>query len=659
MGKSGAVDMRSTAIFSRLALAIVLGVMAAPMIPLALCADEPAPQTDTAPSLETCRPTTTPADPADSQPASASTMPADSQPAQAPPTVGWIKLSGPLRDMPSPYAWAASRSDRPTLRQVIARLDHVIQMPQCLGVIFQLKEPALTLSQVQEISTKIKAVRAAGKKVFVFSDSYDLRHYLLACAADGILLQHKGRLELNGLGIEEMYLAGLLEKLGMKADFIQIGQYKGAQDPLTRTSPSDAWSQTMDGLLDSLYEQSLVRLTQDRGMTRTQAIQAMAESWRMTDEDYLHAKLIDRLIDRDIYRFIDEEFSDDCELDEHLGPRQLAVQADNPMLFFQLLMKDNRPKIVRDTIALVHAQGAITSGRSRVASGPQTSLFSGPSIGSETMVQLLDDLRDNPQVKGVVLRIDSPGGSALASEMIWQAIGDLAAKKPVYVSISGMAASGGYYLACAATEIHACPGSIVGSIGVVGGKIITGDLYAKLGIQVHRRSRGPYGDMFNSVEPFTREQRQALETAFIKTYEQFLDRVQSGRGQRITDIHAVAQGRLFTGQMAADNGLVDRLAGLQETINQLADRLELKPEDYDVVELPFPITLGEYFESMFDPDASAPTIAGGATAFWLNPMARAWIGSTAWTQTQNVLAGTLLLNRERVLCLMPTVIIIR
>ena len=246
----------------------------------------------------------------------------------------------------------------------------------------------------------------------VFANQYDLRGYMLACSADQILLQHKGQLELSGLAIEEIYLAGLLDKVGMKADFIQIGQFKGAAEPLTLTRPSDAWSQNIDAVLNDIYDQVIQRIKSGRGLSRQQVEQIWSESWSMSDEDYVESGLIDHLAHRDLIEVTGEIFGDQFEwidLLDHLDPYQ---NMDNPFTLLKLLFQDAQPVVQRPSIAIIHAEGPI--GRGDGGGDP----FEGQSIGSQSMVRALDLARDDDLIKAVLLRIDSPGGSALASELI-------------------------------------------------------------------------------------------------------------------------------------------------------------------------------------------------------------------------------------------------
>jgi protease-4 len=316
------------------------------------------------------------------------------------------------------------------------------------------------------------------------------------------------------------------------------------------------------------------------------------------------------------------------------------------MLFEAPELRASRP-----SIAVINASGPITGGRSGNGGG----LFGGETIGSRTLEEVLGDARDDDMIKGVVLRIDSPGGSAMASEVIWQALRNLGDEKPLYVSIGSTAASGGYYMACAGEKIYVSPSSIVGSIGVVGGKIVLGGLYEKIGLNVTRRSRGPMGDMFNSVEGFTPEQRVVLEAAFKRTYDQFTDRVSITRGKKIKDMSAVAQGRVFTGKQAVQNGLADAVGGVDTAVVDLAKQLKLKPGTYDVVNLPAPMSLGEYLEGLFGGMAAGASGDDQATL----RAARTLLGERTWRSVQQSMNGVMLMQREPVLTVMPAVVVIK
>ncbi len=575
----------------------------------------------------------------------------------SPDKVGWLELSGSLMDGPAPMSFGAlGGSGGPTtLRGTIAKIQLVADNPAYRGLVIRLDGAALSQSQIYELDQAIKSCKVAGKKVVVFAEAYSLGTYMMACSASQILLQKKGMIEMTGIGGEEMYLAGLLAKIGMKADMVQVGKYKGAADQLTLKNAGKEWSENFDNLLDDMYDQVLTRIARSRGLDKKDVEKAMAESWTMSDADYVKRGLVDKVVDRNLTKVTERIFGKGFVWDTSFGKSQQSLNANNPFAMFQMLLAPPPPSVRRDSIALVYANGAIMSGKSSGGG-----LFGGQTVGSKTFNKALKECRDNPLVKGVVIRINSPGGSALASEVMWQAITELRKTKPVYVSLGPLAASGGYYLACAGQTIYASPQTIVGSIGVVGGKITMGGTYKMLDIGITRRSRGPLGDMFNSVEPFTPEQRKLVRAAMERIYDQFTDRVMQGRGNRVTDIAKVAQGRLFTGQQAIANGLVDQLGGVDAALGDMAARTGLEAGKYDVVTLPRPPSFADMLDQMMSLQApvgaQSPLAAFTADQSALLRAARAALGEQKWNATQNTLNGLMLLRNEPALTLMPTVV---
>lgn len=585
------------------------------------------------------------------------------EPQQAP-VIGWLDIDQPLREGPSPFAWVSEEEAGLSLSRAVAAIDRVANDPKMSGLVISLNSPEFSLVQVDRLAEAVARVRAKGKKVMTFGESYDMSSYMLAATADQILLQHKGMVELHGLGVEEMYFANLLEKVGAKADFLQVGKFKGAEEPLTRTGPSEEWSKNFDALLDDMYRQIIDRIGKGRNLSKAQIEQLFIDVWSLSDEQLVERKVVDQLSDRDLMEATSAAWGDDFTWVDLADP-VTNQRPQNPLAMMSMLFQEREVRIKKPTIATIWAQGEITSGESAAhspsgpsnAAGPSAGLLGGTNIGSKTVVQALEEARDNPMVKGVVLFIDSPGGSALASELMWQSVRDLSDYKPVYVVIGSMAASGGYYMACAADQIYVSPGSILGSIGVVGGKIVLGDLYEKLGIAVNRRSRGPMGGMFNSVEPFTPLQRKALQNAFEHTYEQFLDRVTTGRGDRLPDVKKVAEGRLFTGTQSVANGMADKMGGMDLAITELAAALDLEPGKYDVVSLPAPMNLGDFLNNTFG-GLAAPNVKASMDLSALAAV-KQLMGPQAWRAARPIFSGLLLMQKEPILTLMPTAIVFR
>lgn len=576
--------------------------------------------------------------------------------------VGWLELNDALREGPLPFAWMSVDDAGPSLSDVLKQIDTVAKGEQYLGMVVYLDQPQLTMTQVGAIADAVRAARANGKKVLAFSEVYDMRAYLIASACDEILLQHKGGVEVYGLAVEEMYLAGMLEKIGVKADLVQIGKFKGAEDPMTRTGPSPAWDETFDNLLDDMYGQMLERIMDGRRMTREQAEALVAQTWALKDTDLLRQRVVDRLTDRDMVDALDIAFGEGFAWDDAMGLAGGAAMPTNPFMLFQMLFQERTVTTTRPTIAVIHAVGPIHMGESSTGDG----LFSSDAIGAKTMVRVLGEARDDDKIKGVVIRMDSPGGSALASEVIWQAVRQVAEKKPVSVSVGGVAASGGYYIACAADQIYVWDQSIIGSIGVVGGKLTLGGLYEWAGISINRRSRGQNADMFNSVEPFTAPQRELVRQAMVTVYDQFTDRVARGRGNRIADVSLVAEGRVFTGRQGVASGMADKLGGLDMALTDMAQKLDLKPGNYDLYHLPQPMSLPDFLSGLMSAQSPAMQsmtkpagVAAGAEASAALATAKRLLGPAAWESVTRSLDGLLMLRDEPVLMLMPHAIIVK
>ena len=578
---------------------------------------------------------------------------------QAPNIVGWLTLDDALREGPKRFAWMTNEEAGLSLRTVLHQLDTVAKEDRYLGVVINLDSPMLSITQAQAIGEAMRKVSAAGKTVMTFAESYDLLGYFLASHADLVLLQHKGEIGLMGLGVEEMYLAGMLEKIGVEADFVQIGKFKGADEALTRREPSQWWSQNIDALLDDLYGQVIQTMAQGRTMSVADFEAAMRDSWTMSDEDYLARGLVDRLVDRDLIDVTEVEFGSGFVWDDTMGREPEVVNVDSPFALFNMLFQQPNQRLRRPTIALVHGDGPIHSGESTFDDG----VFGTDSIGSKTILDVFAELRDEEQVKGVVFRIDSPGGSALASEMIWQGLRDLGESKPVYIAVSGMVASGGYYIASAGNEVFVAPEGIVGSIGVVGGKLAMGGLYDWMGVGVTRRVRGPWGDLFNSETGFTDEQRAMIRTSMEQVYDQFVDRVSIGRGSRLADVGAVAEGRLFTGRRAVELHMADRLGTVEDAIAALAGEVGLETGQYDVKSWPQPMSLQQYLEDAFG--AHAPAVAAAQNdrrqapaelQSQLNGLlaaAQALLGHELTDAVRQRLFAIMLLREEPVLALTP------
>jgi len=571
--------------------------------------------------------------------------------------VGWLVLQGTLREGPLRQAWLSEQDAEPSLRGVLEQINTIKEDDHYLGLVVYLDMPALTSTQIDAIYDALLELRESGKTVVTFAQAYSTPEYVLASAGNIIALQRSGSVELTGMHIEEMYMAGLLEMLGIQPNFIQIGQYKGASEQMMRQGPSDAWSENMDGLLDGMYQAMLARIAQGRGLETAQVEALMEQSWTLNDEGLIEAGLVDQLCGRDLTEVTEAVFGDDFVWDTEMGLTYDNSMSDaiaaNPMMMIAALMQEPMVETDGPTIQVIHASGEIISGDSSYGDG----MFGGQSIGSRTIDQMLTDALYDDNVKAVVLRLDSPGGSALASEVMWQSIRTFGESKPIICSIGPMAASGGYYIASACDVIIVEPRAIVGSIGVVAGKLNLSGLYDMVGINVHTRSRGPNAGMLSSVSNFTDEERERLEASMQMVYDQFRDRVTVGRGNRLGDLDAVDEGMLFTGTQAVESGMADQLGGLDDAIALAAEQANLEPDGYSLMELPHPMSLGAYVESLLAGPGLPMGLSSPQHSATLSA-ARALVGENAWTQITRSLHGVTLLRDEQVLLLMPQTFVV-
>lgn len=535
-----------------------------------------------------------------------------------------------------------------TLRELVDAIESAATKDEVGAVLLRLKDAQVTMSQTEELGAAIKRVREAGKRVTVFSESYDTTDLLLGSYADEIVIQEAGPVSFPGLHMEEMFLADTLGWAGLKADLVQVGEYKGANEQMTRSSPSKPWSENIDQLLDSLYANQRTAIKSGRSMDDAKLDAAMRKAWMADSKDAIAVGLVDTQLDlTGLAKHVAEKSGlASQKLVTLVAARdEIDLATANPFTILSSIMKPPKREITQESIAVLHIDGAIVDGDSKAG-------FTGErSVGSRTIRNALEDILDEDLIKGVVVRIDSPGGSAVASEVIWQGLKRVAAKKPVWVSVGGMAASGGYYIASAGQRTYVNPSSIVGSIGVVGGKITLGGLYEHLKVHVSSRSRGPMAGMFDSTVPWTDEQVKLVRGKMTETFDLFKRRVAEGRAG--IDLSKTAGGWLFAGQKSIDLKMADKIGGLRVALDDMGKQLNLA--SYEVVDYPAPPSFSDMLDSAFG-SASAPS---GVAISELKRISAELVGESAWSQVSRAVDGLLQLQREPVLLMHPGVLILK
>lgn len=444
------------------------------------------------------------------------------------------------------------------------------------AILLDIDTSGLGWGKSEEIRDAIADFRSSGKAVYAYMEFGLNKEYYIATACDKIYVPPPGELFINGLAADVMFFRGSLDKLGIYPDIYQIGKYKSAGDMFTQKNMTDAHREYINSLLDDLYGRYVSAIAQARHKTPDE-VRSLID-----DAPYNAAKAKQAgLIDESVYRDEVEK-----QIKTTLGYKETDTFTPVRGVDYREVSPESLGLNEGERIAVIYATGDIGSGNSANSpSGDQ-------SIGSDTLAKAMTDAAADKTIKAIVLRIDSPGGSGLASDIIWHAVEAANQKKPVVVSMSDVAASGGYYIAVAARKIVAEPSSITGSIGVVAGKPVLRGFYDWLGISNEYVLRGKTAGMFRETEKFSDEERAKFED-WIKTtyYEDFVPKVARGRNKDVQAIDSVGQGRVWTGAQAKDRGLVDEFGGLDRAI-EVAKQLANIPADKGVerVILPHPQT---------------------------------------------------------------------
>lgn len=415
-------------------------------------------------------------------------------------------------------------------------------------------------AKAQEVRWAIQDFKESGKPIWAFLEVAGREDYYIASLADKVVMQPESYLDLKGLRMEIMFFKGTLDKLGIEADLIRTGKYKSAGEPFSRTDISPEWREVLESSLDEFYEQLLAGIAEGRGHD--------AEHWKgvldagpFTSSDARELGLVDDVLYIDAFR---DQLSDAASIDD-LNTRSVSRYA-------AMALPESRGA---ETVAILHANGPIISG-----SGYDPFTGTRSYLGSDTFIRQVNRLRENDNVAGVILRVDSPGGDAIASDQMLRAVRRLVEEKPVVVSMSNVAASGGYYIAAAPqVRIIAYPGTQTGSIGVFTMMLNLRQMYDKLGITKEILTRGRFAAIDSDYKPMTEPEREKLRSYVDAIYDTFLSRVAEARDEDVEAIHELAQGRVWMGTQALENGLVDELGGFRAAVAAVKDAAGIDEDD--------------------------------------------------------------------------------
>ena len=468
---------------------------------------------------------------------------------------GMLTLDGKITEEPRKNSLFGERQR--SFFSVIDALHKGADDPRINELLIKFDDIHLDFASAQELRNAIEAFRANNKKVIVFMGEAGNLDYYVASSADEIYMDPTGLLELKGLAINARFYKGMMDKIGVRAQFVHTGPHKTFGDAYSETTLTAAAREQIDWLLDDLYNQFVDGISKGRRIL-PEKVKSLIDEGPYTSQRAFKAGLIDGL------KHYDELVED--------NPAKAMINQVDIVSFYSV--KDYNPHWSETKkIAIVYANGSIVQGQNG------SSLLEGKTVGDKTLARTLKQLRYDNSVKAIVLRVNSPGGDVFASETIYRQLELLKGKKPLVVSMGGVAASGGYYISCPGDEILASPGTITGSIGVVMGKVDLSELYSKAGIKNEIIKRGQRADIRSTNRPATDDEMALIDTMLWEFYDDFLNKVSTWRKLDVDSIDAIGQGRVWTGQQALQRGLVDTYGGLWEAIDQARQKAKIDPAD--------------------------------------------------------------------------------
>ena len=489
-----------------------------------------------------------------------------------------LRIGGDLSEMEPGGVLGQFIEAAPTVRGVVEMIRKAKTDRRISSLVIKPAGAGALWGKVQEVRDAVADFRRSGKPAIAYLEFGGEQEFYLASACDKVFLMPTASLDLTGMASYELFLRGMLDKIGAYPDALHIGEYKTASNTLTEHTYTPAHREMAESLNTDLYQQ-LVRGIADGRHKSEAEVKSLIDHGPFLPEEALKAGLIDDLA-------YEDELDDKVKLGT--GKIKYTDMNEYRQVSPTSLGLNHGPKI-----AVLYAAGIIASGKSNYDSP------SGTVVGSETLVDYLRKARADSAVKAIVLRIDSPGGSAIASDVIWREVMLTKNQKPVIASMSDVAASGGYYIAMPAHAIVAEPSTLTGSIGVVITKFVIDGTLKKLGLNMEGVSQGKYAQMYSPVRPFSPEERARVAENMQATYDTFVEKAAQGRNTTPEKIEAIAQGRVWTGRQAKQLGLVDELGGLDRAVAIAKQRAKI-PQDSEVELVIYP-PKKSFYEIFRDP----------------------------------------------------------
>ncbi len=485
-----------------------------------------------------------------------------------------VKLEGIVPDAPVQGGLLMQPDEAPPLiSEISAALRKAGTDDRIEGVLLRLDNPMLGWAGAQEIRDALFDLREEGKPCVVYSEMYTSGTYYLASACDKVVLAPSGLSMVSGLALSVTYYRDAFDHLGIEPEFVHAGEFKSGVEPYVRNGPSPAAEEAYNDLADQVYEQMVAGIAEGRDMPAEQ-VRTYIDGMRLNPEVALERGLVDALafpdaVGKSLGRVGEEDWHEEVgRLHEEWDDDRLRDRFTSLREYVKEIRAANQRR--GDRIAVIHADGPIQSGDA------QPSLFGGAVLTDGAFRQWMREARTDDRVKAVVVRVNSPGGSGLASDMMWHEVERTKAEgKPVVVSMGDYAASGGYFISANADWIVTQPATLTGSIGVLGGKFNVEGTFDKIGVSQTRYKRGELSDLLSLTTPFSEEGREAFRDYLDGFYELFVQKVADGRGMSYEEAEAVSGGRVWTGTQAVDNGLADELGGLDQAIAKAAELAEV------------------------------------------------------------------------------------
>lgn len=484
-----------------------------------------------------------------------------------------LELGGEIPEVEGTQRWfGLLRRSSEDYGSLVSLLRWARDDAQLQGVLINCESLHVSWGRIQGLRRGLERLRQAGKKVWVHLNGGGIHDYYLASAADHVTLTPAATLDITGLSSEAVFVLGALEKVGVHADVVQMGRYKSAAEMFTRRDMSASHREMMESLIDDLYGQIVEAVAESRSLSPTEVRESFDRGPFLATEAK-DTKLVDDVV-------YEDEAQD--QLVAACGGAAVIERSD----YLRRRSVDARVRALRSphgTVAVVHVCGTIKSGES--VTGPDGS----SAAGARSIAAAFKEARERDDIRAVLVRVASPGGSGSASDLMWREMVRTRAAKPVIVSCGDVAASGGYYIALAADSIFAEPGTITGSIGVLAGKASLRSLYERVGVTKELVTRGKHATLFSDYAPLGIEERARLEAEAASFYRNFVDKVAAGRKLSTEAAAASAEGRVWTGRQAWTRGLIDQLGDLGDALDAIKERLGVPVGDPIAIEsLPRP-----------------------------------------------------------------------